>query len=171
MIDLSWGDTAARCDTLPETELPDYTRLGDTEEEHMQFLVIVDSLLNLSAVGGPEQTITPKKLEEHIAAIKKSADKFALWKSDPFIALTTYIQLVQGFGWESWRAYLHSFADASFGPAPKSDDEKRDQFLVRYSKITKKNLGDFFDFWGIPVSASARAEVAKFEKWMPKGLK
>ena len=115
--------------------------------------------------------IAPKKLEEHIAAIKKAGNKFALWKSEPFVALTTYIQLVQGFGWESWRAYLHSFADASFGPAPKNDDEKRDQFLVRYSKVTKKNLGDFFDFWGIPVSSSAKAEVAKFEKWMPKGLK
>jgi len=41
---------------------------------------------------------------------------------------------------------------------------------VRYSKITKKNLADFFDWWGIPVSSSAKAEVAKFEKWMPKGL-
>jgi hypothetical protein len=114
--------------------------------------------------------IAPAKLAEHIAAIKKAGNKFALWKSEPFVALTTYIQLVQGFGWESWRAYLHSFADASFGPAPKNDDEKRDQFLVRYSKITKKNLGDFFDWWGIPVSSSAKAEVAKFEKWMPKGL-
>ncbi len=115
--------------------------------------------------------IAPKKLEEHVAAIKKSGNKFALWKSDPFLALTTYIQLVQGFGWESWRAYLHSFADPSFGPAPKSDDEKRDQFLVRYSKITKKNLGDFFEFWGIPVSSSAKAEAAKFERWMPNDVK
>jgi hypothetical protein len=114
--------------------------------------------------------ISPKKLEEHINLIRRAGDKFSIWKKEPFVALTTYIQLVQGFGWESWRAYLHSFADPSFGPAPKNDDEKRDQFLVRYSKITKKNLGDFFDFWGIPVSSSAKAEVAKFDKWMPKGL-
>jgi hypothetical protein len=114
--------------------------------------------------------IAPAKLAEHISAIKKAGNKFELWKKEPFLALTTYIQLVQGFGWESWRAYLHSFADPSFGPAPKNDDEKRDQFLVRYSKITKKNLADFFDFWGIPVSSSAKAEVGKLERWMPKGL-
>ena len=114
--------------------------------------------------------IAPKKLEEHIAAIKKAKNKFDVWKSDPFLALTTYIQLVQGFGWASWRAYLHSFTDPSFGPAPKSDEEKRDQFLVRYSKITGKNLADFFDFWGIPVSSSAKAEVSKLERWMPKGV-
>jgi hypothetical protein len=48
--------------------------------------------------------------------------------------------------------------------------ERRDQFLIRYSKIANKNLGPFFDFWGIPVSSSAKAEVSKLEAWMPKGL-
>jgi len=93
-----------------------------------------------------------------------------VWKSEPFTALTTYIQLMQEFGWESWRKYLHSFADPSFGPAPKGDDDRRDQFLVRYSKITNKNLGPFFDACGIPVSASAKAAVSKLEAWMPKGM-
>jgi hypothetical protein len=114
--------------------------------------------------------IAPAKLEKHIRDIRAAGDKFTLWKKDPFIALTTYIQLVEGFGWDAWRAYLHSFADPSFGPAPKSDAEKRDQFLVRYSAITKRNLGDFFDFWGIPVSSAAKAEAAKFERWMPKAV-
>ena len=133
-------------------------------------MYVIEYVLGRDPLTG-HGAISPAKLDEHIAAIKKAGDKFALWKKDPFVALTTYIQLVQGFGWESWRAYLHSFADPSFGPAPKNDDEKRDQFLVRYSKVTKKNLGDFFDWWGIPVSSSAKAEAAKFEKWMPKGLK
>ncbi|MBL9179688.1 MAG: hypothetical protein JNM65_16615 [Verrucomicrobiaceae bacterium] len=108
--------------------------------------------------------------KEHIKEIKRADDKFAAWKKSPFLALTTYIQLVDAFGWEAWRKYLHSFADPGFGPAPKGDDEVRDQFLVRYSKITGKNLGPFFDFWGIPVSSAAKAEVSKLEVWMPKGL-
>ncbi len=132
-------------------------------------MYVIEYVLGKDPLTG-HGAIAPAKLTEHIAAIKKAGNKFELWKKDPFIALTTYIQLVQGFGWESWRTYLHSFADPSFGPAPKGDDEKRDQFLVRYSKITKKNLGDFFDFWGIPVSSSAKTEAAKFERWMPKGI-
>jgi hypothetical protein len=132
-------------------------------------MYVIEYVLGHDPLTG-HPAIAPKKLEEHIAAIRKAGDKFAVWKSDPFIALTTYIQLVQGFGWESWRAYLQSFADPSFGPAPKSDDEKRDQFLVRYSKVAGRNLSDFFDFWGIPVSPSAKAEVAKLERWMPKGI-
>lgn len=111
--------------------------------------------------------ITEEARREHLQKIKAASDKWQTWKSDPFLALTTYIQLVQAFGWESWRAYLHSFGNADFGPDPKNDDEARDQFLVRYSKIVNKNLGPFFDFWGIPVSASAKQAVAGLESWMP----
>lgn len=120
-------------------------------------------------IGHPE--ISPDAQQDHIRTIRQASDKFAVWKKEPFTALTTYIQLVDGFGWEAWRKYLHSFADPAFGPAPANDDEKRDQFLVRYSKITGKNLGEFFDWWGIPVSSSAKAAVSKLEPWMPKGLK
>lgn len=112
---------------------------------------------------------SPERQKEYMKEIKKADDKFAAWKSDPFLALTTYIQLIDEFGWDAWRTYLHSFADDSLGPKPSNDDETRDQFLVRYSKITKKNLGPFFDFWGIPVSSTAKAEVSKFDPWMPKG--
>jgi hypothetical protein len=114
--------------------------------------------------------ITRDAQKEHIAAIKKADNKFALWKKEPFLALTTYAQLVDAFGWDAWRKYLHSFSDTSFGPAPKSDDEKRDQFLVRYSKISGKNLGPFFEAWGIPVSSSAKSAVDKLEPWMPRGM-
>lgn len=109
--------------------------------------------------------------KDHIKKIKSSGARLATWKNDPFLALTIYIQLVQEFDWESWRKYLYSFADDSFGPTPKTDDEKRDQFLVRYSKIANKNLGPLFDAWGIIVSSSAKAEAAKFGDWMPKGMK
>ncbi len=127
------------------------------------------------AVLGKDKTIghggvSPESQKKHIDEIKKAADKFATWKKEPFLALTTYIQLVDGFGWDAWKKYLYSFSDPGFGPAPRTDDEKRDQFLVRYSKIVNRNLGPFFDFWGIPVSSGAKSEVAKLESWMPKGL-
>lgn len=114
--------------------------------------------------------ISEEARKEHIQKIKKASDKWQVWKNDPFVALTTYIQLIQEFGWDSWRKYLHSFGNSDFGPDPKGVDEARDQFLIRYSKITNKNLGPFFDFWGIPVSSSAKAEVSKLETWMPKGV-
>ncbi len=114
--------------------------------------------------------ISVEAQKEHVKKLKKADNKFTTWKGDPFLALTTYAQLLNEFGWESWRKYLHSFADTSFGPAPKNDEEKRDQFLVRYSKITNKNLTPFFEAWGIPVSSSAKAEVIKLEPWVSKDM-
>lgn len=119
-------------------------------------------------IGHP--AISEEARKENLQKIKHAPIKWQAWKSDPFLALTTYIQLVQEFGWKSWRQYLHSFADSNYGPSPKGDDERRDQFLIRYSKITQKNLGPFFDAWGIPVSATAKAKVSQLEPWMPKGM-
>jgi hypothetical protein len=116
-------------------------------------------------IGHPN--IAPEARRAHVEKIRAASDKWMVWKSDPFLALTTYIQLVQEFGWESWRRYLHSFADPAFGPAPADDAQRRDQFLVRYSKIVGRNLGPFFEFWGIPVGATAKQAVAGLESWMP----
>jgi len=134
------------------------------------------ALHNFEAVLGKDKVIghegvSPASQKRHIEEIKRAGDKFATWKNSPFLALTTYIQLVDGFGWDAWKRYLHSFSDPGFGPPPKSDEEKRDQFLVRYSKIVGRNLNPFFEFWGIPVSSGAKSEVARFEPWMPKGVK
>lgn len=145
----------------------DFTYDGTTEvTNNVLAMYVYDAVLKKDWLIG-HTNIAPEKRKEHIQKIKASSDKWTTWKSDPFVALTTYIQLVQAFGFESWRAYLYSFADSKFGPAPKNEGEKRDQFLVRYSKISKRNLGPFFEAWGIPVSAQAKAEVSGLESWMP----
>ena len=63
-------------------------------------------------IGHP--AISADSRKEHVATIKKAANKWQAWRSSPFLALTTYIQLVQAFGWESWHTYLHPFADERF---------------------------------------------------------
>ncbi len=50
---------------------------------------------------------------------------------------------------------------------PKNDDEKRDQWMVRLSKTAGKNLGPFFQAWGVPVSQAAPDEIKKLPAWMP----
>jgi len=149
---------------------PDFTFEGTGEvTNNVLALYVYHQVLGKDPYIG-HSAITRDAQKEHIQEIKKARDKFSVWKTEPFVALTTYAQLIDGFGWEAWRKYLHSFADASFGATPKDDDDRRDQFLVRYSKIVNKNLGPFFEAWGIPVSSGAKAQVSKLEAWMPKGL-
>ena len=72
------------------------------------------------------------------------------------------------FGWEPFKTVL-----ASYTPDVKlpNDESKRDAWLVRLSNATGRNLGPYFERFGIPVSDAARAQVAELEPWMPDELK
>lgn len=97
----------------------------------------------------------------------KAGAVFAQWKQDPFLALTMYIQLIDGFGWGPFERLFAEYRALAAADRPKNDDEKRDQWLVRFSRAVGRNLGPFFQAWGVPTSATARATVANLPGWMP----
>ncbi len=103
------------------------------------------------------------KASNHIRA----GAPFSAWKADPFLALTMYIQLIRDFG---WAPFLRVFADYRALPArerPANDDAKRDQWMTRFSRAVGKDLGPFFEAWGVPTSEAARASIAGLPDWMP----
>lgn len=92
---------------------------------------------------------------------------FDKWKSDPFLALIMYIQLQQDFGWETYKRVFTEYRALSPAELPKSDDEKRDQWMIRFSRACGRNLGPFFQTWGIPTSQAARDQIKNLPEWMP----
>lgn len=105
----------------------------------------------------------PRNLTRHVTL----GASFELWKSDPFLALLMYIQLQEAFGWEAYQRVFAEYRDLPGDQRPKNDDEKRDQWLVRMSRTVGRNLGPFFQAWGVPTSEAARASVAGLPEWMP----
>lgn len=106
-----------------------------------------------------------ERLNQEVRAGEKTylaAPNYEKWKSDPFLALTMYGRLIDAFGWDSMKAYFRSYPSH---PREWSDQMKRDQFLIHYSRVVKRNLGPFFVAWGIPVSSEARNEVAGLPAW------
>jgi hypothetical protein len=99
--------------------------------------------------------------------IEKGGD-FGQWKREPFLALYMYGQLVDAFGWDSMKKYFRSYEGPNAGAMPRSDEEKRDQFMVRYSRVVGKNLSAFFQAWAVPTSASARESLKDLPAWLPK---
>ena len=95
---------------------------------------------------------------------------FDKWKSDPFLALTMYVQLKDAFGWEAFARTFAQYHVASPEELPKTDDEKRDQWLVRLSTQVGRNLGPFFEAWGVPTSEEARQSIARLPGWMPENF-
>jgi hypothetical protein len=94
--------------------------------------------------------------------------RFEDWKRDPFLALLMYIQLQEAFGWDAFKRVFAQYRELPPGERPKGDDEKRDQWMVRFSRIVGRNLGPFFEAWGVPTSKGARASIAGLPGWMPK---
>jgi hypothetical protein len=87
---------------------------------------------------------------------------FEKWKSDPFMALVMYAELIEAFGWDACQRW---FRDYETGPKPRNDQEKRDQFLTRYSKVVKRDLSPFFQKWGVPTTEAARASLKDLPAW------
>ncbi len=107
---------------------------------------------------------TPPSLARHL---EKGAP-FEDWKRDPFLALHMYVQLQRAFGWETFKRVFAEYRSLPRDQRPRNDDEKRDQWMVRFSRACGRNLGPFFVAWGVPTSAAARASIADLPGWMPE---
>ncbi|RMH13652.1 MAG: hypothetical protein D6695_03385 [Planctomycetota bacterium] len=95
---------------------------------------------------------------------------FDQWKRKPFLALRMYIQLADAFGWDAYKRIFAEYRSLSDRDRPKSDEEKRDQWMVRFSRTVGRNLGPFFQAWGVPTSQEARDAIADLPVWMPEGF-
>ena len=92
---------------------------------------------------------------------------FELWKREPFLALIMYAQMQQAFGWDAFREVFATYRALPDAERPKSDNDKRDQWLVRLSRQVNRNLGPFFETWGVPTSQLARDQIADLPMWLP----
>ncbi len=118
--------------------------------------------------GVGHTAMSPESIEKNRALYQESGLDFGLWKRKPFLALVMYYELRQAFGWEAYRKVFAAYRDLAPGERPRSDAEKRDQWLVRMSRTVGRDLGPFFASWGVPVSEAARAEVSVLPAWMPE---
>lgn len=78
------------------------------------------------------------------------------WCGDPFLALETFVRLQQAYGWEAFERLFAEYRTLSKDERPKNDAEKRDQWVIRLSRITNANIAAVFDAWNIPISDAAR---------------
>jgi Peptidase M60, enhancin and enhancin-like len=108
-------------------------------------------------------TVVPTKVDQSFRAL----DALVL---TPYDLTAEQVQLYEAFGSKPFAHVFAEYARLPDAERPKSDDEKRNQWLVRMSKATGKNLGPFFVRWGVPTSEKARASIASLPPWMPQGF-
>jgi hypothetical protein len=82
-----------------------------------------------------------------------------------------YIELIDAFGWGPFERIFVEYRDLPGAERPGDDNAARDQWLVRLSRRVGRNLGPFFQRWGVPTSEAARDSIKSLPPWMPEELK
>lgn len=150
-------------------QAPAWTFEGTTEVTCNLFTLYV-----LETVGGVKNAETGRVLNDEGTAKRKKylagGAQFEEWKKDPFLALQMYAMIKREFGWEPFKKVFREYRETG-NQRPMSDIEKRDKWMVRMSKAVNKNLGPFFEKWGVPTSAEARNSIKDLPEWMPAEMK
>lgn len=146
-------------------QAPDWTFRGAGEVTCNLFTLYVLETVCGGAAG--HEAVSEQATRDRVEQYAASGRDFELWKRRPFLALVMYRQLREAFGWEAFRKVFAEYRSLPPHVRPKTDAEKRDQWLVRFSRTVGRDLGPFFDSWAIPVSEAARREVAGLPAWMP----
>lgn len=84
---------------------------------------------------------------------------------DAGLSLGAYAQLREGFGWRAFAAFFEQYRSADEGELPATDQEVRDQWVTRFSRVTGRNLGPFFQAWGFQASQAALDAVVDLPVW------
>ncbi|HEX4130538.1 MAG TPA: M60 family metallopeptidase [Pirellulales bacterium] len=82
-----------------------------------------------------------------------------------------YFELIDTCGWEKLQEVIGGYRSLKPDEHSQTDEEKWDQWLVRYSRAVNKNLGPFFVKWKVPVSEKALASVRSLPHWMHSDFK
>ncbi|MCK4294717.1 MAG: M60 family metallopeptidase [Planctomycetes bacterium] len=147
----------------------DWTFQGTVEVTVNLFTIyVLENACGLSSEAHP--SFTKKARAGKLKRYLEGGAKFEAWKRDPFLALDMYIQMQEAFGWDAFKKVFAEYRNLPAGERPRSDDEKRDQWLVRFSRTVGRNLGPYFQAWGVPTSKTARNSVSELPVWMPKGF-
>lgn len=145
----------------------DWTFGGTTEVTVNLFTMYVyETVAGIKKEDARRETSPEWRKKKREAFFAKDAP-FDEWKRDPFLALIMYIDLIDAFGWDAFKAVFREYRALPNGERPKNDDEKRDQWMVRLSRQVDRNLGPYFDRWGVPVSGTAKDSIKDLPAWDP----
>jgi hypothetical protein len=170
LVKLTQGDTAWGFyhEMGHNHQSTDWTFDGTTEVTVNLFtMYVIERLCHLPPMRGRAAPTNARQSKAR-AEYRAGGKDFETWKKEPFLALQMYVQLINAFGWDALKKVIAEYRTLPPAEHPKTDDDKRDEWMIRYSRTVGRNLGPFFDAWGVPVSAKAKATIANLPAWMPK---
>lgn len=143
---------------------PDWTFEGTGEVTNNLFaLYVFEKEFGITESQHP--ALKPEVMKARMQKYFDGGSNFEEWKSDPFLALSMYIQLQKAFGWEPFEKTFTAYRYLRASERPVTELQKHDQWMVRFSRAANRNLAPFFQKWGMPTSESARKSIMNLPEW------
>ncbi|MBL8858328.1 MAG: hypothetical protein JNL28_07495 [Planctomycetes bacterium] len=144
---------------------PEWT-FGGTGEVTCNFFAVYVLDTVVKAENG---RVTAAECRKRFDEYRKSGAKYEDWKSEPFLALGFFLELKREFGWPAFQKFFAEHAALPAAERPRTDEDKRTQWLLRLSRIVNRDLSPWFALWNIPVHADAPAQLSGLKGWIAEG--
>ncbi len=120
---------------------------------------------------GAHPAMTADSIAQRVTKVSSAPGAQPYYSQDPWNPLTMFWLMRQDFGWKPFTALFAEFEKLPASGQPKSEQEKHDQFLQRFSRLTGHNLAPYLKAWGVELSPDAVQQVSGLPSWMPKNWK
>ncbi|XP_066219027.1 TRPM8 channel-associated factor 2 isoform X1 [Saccopteryx leptura] len=98
-----------------------------------------------------------KRIQEHLGTGAR-LDKWSVW-----VALETYLQLQEAFGWEPFTQLFAEYQALS--STPKDNASRMNLWAKKFSEKVQRNLAPFFKAWGWPIRKDVVESLAGLPLW------
>ncbi len=133
----------------------------------------VETSCNLWSVYISEEVAGVSRDVAHDAiAPAARASRIADWQANPdfanwsvWVALETYLQLQEEFGWELLTTLFQEYRALPEVERPTDDDQRIQEWVIRSSRAAEMDLTDFYNAWAFPISDATRTAVGDLPMW------
>ncbi|XP_068562973.1 TRPM8 channel-associated factor homolog [Cebidichthys violaceus] len=111
------------------------------------------------AKAHPNMTLENRKsrAEEYV----KEGRKLSSWEM--WVALETYMQLQEQFGWDAFKKVFAAYHKMT--NFPKDNSGKMNLYAVTFSQTVGRNLSAFFKAWGWPIKTATEEKISNLPPW------
>lgn len=161
MVDGSWGLFHEFGHNMQRSEWT-FSGTGEVTNNifglYANWVMLGKDVLNVSWL---KKNINTNSVSEYF----KQKPTYETFNSDTGLALSMFAQLIKYFGWEPMKKFMKDYEyDISYNRSalPYTNEDKIDQWVIRYSKILSRNIKPHFEMFGLPVSSSVDKYVSQY---------
>jgi hypothetical protein len=139
----------------------DWVLPGTTESSVNLWSVYVSEEVAGVPRADAHPAITVAEREARVAAWLSGRDRdWSVW-----MALETYLQLQEEFGWEPFRAVFQGYLAMNEAERPVDEAQQIQGWIVRMSRAVGRDLSLFHEAWGFPITEGTRSAVSDLPAW------